>query len=397
MSSGLYLGSQPVRDVYLGQRQITNLFLGQRQVYQTNGDAFNFAGFLNDWIMDLVSASQAGLGDNINAIISDGQGNLVNYQNQIKGIIAAYTPKIDTSGKNFGVILSQIPQEIQAALCAGNDALGNFLTGLFSDGLVGFLNGLPIIGGWFQWLEGVFASPDPLGQITSLWGTIPINATMAKYMGILQDELTGNTSDPFNFIVNAAGDVLAALTCGKYRLQGSSSTVPITYPIGSIGNMVQMLVPDGLVGLGTQTSRSRYQDPTIVDDGYVEAIAGSTGDKGLYTQVFRRYSSDGSSSAGVGLELMDSTVSIVRRVASVDAIIKPNVCAFARGDKLRLHESGDTHTVYRNGNQVGQWVDSVGSAHVGAQYRSIAMVMQASKELLGPRRYSPMLANMTWS
>lgn len=169
-----------------------------------------------------------------------------------------------------------------------------------------------------------------------------------------------------------------------------------TYKAGVVNGMCRLAVPDGLVGLSLITSRQRYNAETLdKDDGYIEFRIGTqgsgpsiTGDL-CRTTVFGRLSNNGFTH-GVGVGVDSSTIRIVRRVNNTETVME-NCGAFAAGDIIRYHFQGDLHTVRRNGRFAGEWEDTGRTAARGAGNRSLGLVVMASKDLLGPRRFGPAL------
>ncbi|MFA5707949.1 hypothetical protein [Mycolicibacterium sp.] len=169
-----------------------------------------------------------------------------------------------------------------------------------------------------------------------------------------------------------------------------------TYKAGVVNGMCRLAVPDGLLALALITSRQRCVIDTLDrDDGYIEFRVGSqgsgpsiTGDL-CRTTVFGRVS-NAAFTHGVGIGVDSSTIRLVRRVAGSESVVE-NFGAFSAGDVIRHRFQGDLHTVYRNGKFVGEWDDDEQTAARGAGFRSLGVVVMASKDLLGPRRFGPAL------
>lgn len=388
--------------ITLGSTTVSRIMYGSTMIWGGGGDAviwedFNLAGTLWNWFIDFVTdvagqivASVTGLGGLITTTISDQWGQLYNGVGTFVGAISKFVPVIDTSSGNPGIIISQIPQSLTTALCTGVSAVGGWVDTATSGGLVGFLNGLPIIGGAFKWLQEFFADPvTTLTSVVSAIGSMPVIQDLANLMGIVQDAVTGAIADPQNFVTNAIGDVLGVVSCGQFNLHaGGSKTV--TYPIGSIGNLGRILIPDGLVSLSPTTGWARSENLTS-DDGYLQIGVGSSGNQGEATRVFRRYDESGAISSGVGLHLVDGQVSIDRLVGTTETLVVPAMAPYAPGDDLMLTQVGDVHTAYRNGQRIGEWEDNSRTAGVGVGKRAVGMAMTGSQDLMGPRTFSPAL------
>ncbi|OBC03387.1 hypothetical protein A5784_14240 [Mycobacterium sp. 852013-50091_SCH5140682] len=167
------------------------------------------------------------------------------------------------------------------------------------------------------------------------------------------------------------------------------------YVAGIVDGSLRLDMPDGLVSAALKTDRVRLNTGTTgSDDYYLEFRIGSQGSGNSITntqhrtQVFARVS-NGAFTHGVGVELINSKLAIVRRVANVDTIMVADCGAYAAGDICRLTGVGNLHTLRRNGAFAGEWPDNAATAAKGAGYRSIGARVDASKDLLGPRRFSP--------
>ncbi|QYC54287.1 hypothetical protein SEA_ALLEGRO_43 [Mycobacterium phage Allegro] len=165
------------------------------------------------------------------------------------------------------------------------------------------------------------------------------------------------------------------------------------YKLGISSGGARLAVPDGLVALALNTDYARFNAATLDNDDYdLEIVVGSKGASDSITgtkhrtEVFARGSNTGVTH-GVGIDLYGSAVSIVRRVASVNTIMKAGG-AYAPGDRVRLRGVGNLHNLYVNGEFRVQWDDSSGTAQKGSGYRSLILRADGSKDLLGPRRFS---------
>lgn len=169
-----------------------------------------------------------------------------------------------------------------------------------------------------------------------------------------------------------------------------------TYKLGVVGRAARVAIPDGLISLALNTDRARFNKGTVLQDDYeLEFLVGTKGSDDSITgtkhrtQVFAR-GSNGGTTHGVGVDLYASQISIVRRVSSTDTIML--ACgAFAAGDKGIMRGVGNLHSLYVNGSFRGEWNDSGNTAQKGSGYRSMIIRGDGSKDLLGPRRFSPTL------
>ena len=338
--------------------------------------------WLQDWINDLVS--------DLGALVSNGWGQLVDGLNNIVGSTVAF---VQGGLNQVGQLVSHTGTALVDAYCSawgGSAPPGGGVTPP-PDGLLGMLNGIPIIGPHLSFLAAQVTSfISSLSNINQLVGQIPVVGDLARLIGLLPNAVTGVLAAPTNFVVDALGDVIGTITCGRFTPTGLVDEA-VNYVIGQVNGAARLLIPDGLLSLDTQTSVMRY--PTLLsgDNGYLEVKVADYGTPGMITRVFRRFANDGSAARGVGFELRDSVVSIVRRVAGTDVLVKPGVTNFTPGDKLRLIQNEDVHVLKRNGHVVGEWDDLTDTAARGASNRSVGMLMQGGKELLGQRRYSPAL------
>lgn len=379
----------PIIGITRGGTHVTHVRRGGALVWTSAmiRDDFNqYAGtgnWLQDWINDLVS--------DLGALVSNAWGQLVDGLNNIIGSTVAF---VQGGINQVGQLVSHTGTALVDAYCAawgGTPPSGGVGVTPPPDGLLGMLNGIPIIGPGLSFLAAQITSfISSLSNITSLVGQIPVVGDLARLIGLVPDTVTGLLAAPVNFVVDALGEVIGTITCGRYTAV-SAAEEAVNYVIGQVNGAARLLIPDGLLSLDTQTSVMRY--PTLLsgDNGYLEVKVADYGTPGMITRVFRRFANDGSAARGVGFELRDSGVSIVRRVGGVDTLMKPGVSAFTPGDRLRLIQNEDVHTLKRNGHVVGEWDDLGDTAARGASNRSVGMLMQGGKELLGQRRYSPAL------
>jgi len=368
----IYRGTTPITAIYHGATPINQIYRGSTLVWSRAAirDCFDFEGWLTGWIDELC--------DDPGNLISDGFGMLVDGLDNAVGQVVQYV--------NTGV------NELGKLVATGADTAVDAYCGLWGgsapDGLLGLINGIPLIGPEIadilrDWFGGTL-------DITTLVGQIPVFGQLAQTIGLIPDSL-GNLAEPINYVIDEAGNVLGIISCGQYKDLGGIFE-PICFAIGAVGGAARLLIPDGLMSLNLVGSRFRYPTTLAADDGYVEVEVAEGGGPGVKTQVFRRYSNNGSGANGVGIDLRDSMASIVRRVASADSLVAPNLGSFSAGDRLRLTQTGNTHVLTRNGDLLGQWVDGTATAAKGAAFRSIAMLMEGAQPLGGSRIFSPGLS-----
>lgn len=361
--TALYRGATPIREVRRGSTLVWTA--------TPIRDDFDLDGWLRYWINELCT-DPGGLIQDVYGRVVDGLGNAV-------GNLVSF---VEGGANQLGTLVSGAATSAIDAYCGmwGGDSPPN--------GLIGLINGIPIIGGVLaDWLQGEL---DLLDIITNVVGRIPVIGKLGELLGLLPDA-AGKVLEPVNLIVDAIGDVVGTITCGRFQPPGGIIE-NICYVIGVVGHAARMIIPDGLVLLPTQTSRFRHPTQTLGDDGWVEVEVADIGSPGYATDVFRRYSNNGSGDAGVGLRLVDSTVSIVRRVGGNETLVGPGLGRFGPGSRIRLVQTGDTHTLVRDGIELGTWTDTSNTAAKGGDYRSVALQMQGGKDFLGPRRFSPSLS-----
>lgn len=359
----------PVTAIYRGVTPIKEIRRGTTLVWTraTINEGFDFEGILERWINELRSGDLGALCTDVTGTLTDGLNNFVGQTvNFVEGGI-----------NGVGSLVAQTGVDIADAYCGiwGGNAT--------PDGLIGLINGIPVFGPWLgDILEGDF-------EIESIIGQIPIVAELGRLIGLFPDT-AGNLLDPLNYVVDAAGQVIGVISCGEFKPTGGIFE-GVCFVIGAIGNAARMMVPDGLLSLNKQVSRMRYDTPLLADDGYVETQIAELGSAGYVTQLFRRYANDGSGARGVGIDFRNSTVSLVRRVAGADVLVKPDVASFGPGDEFRLDQLGNVHTLVKNGDPVTVWDDAVGTAAKGAANASVAMMMEGAKEIGSSRLLSPSL------
>ena len=363
-------GGHNVTAVKYGSLDIQQIKLGNTLYWSKAKirDPFDIEGTLERWINELLSGDLGALCLDVTGTFVDGLGNAI-------GTVVAF---VEGGVNGLGTLVADTGQAIGDVYCGiwGGSAA--------PDGLIGLINGIPIIGGALaDWLTGSI-------DIDSIIGSIPLVNNLAQMIGLIPT-VEGNLLDPINYVINAAGEVVGVLTCGEFRPTGSTAFEGVCFMIGVIGNAAKMLIPDGLLSLNKQISHMRHPDTLDFDDGYLETQIAEAGSPGYVTQVFRRYSNNGSGDNGVGLWLESSELSLVRRVGGTPVKVLDSVTSFSPGDTIRLDQVGNTHTLTRNGIEVGEWVDSGATAASGASNRSVAMWMEAAKELSGSRLFSPSL------
>lgn len=183
---------------------------------------------------------------------------------------------------------------------------------------------------------------------------------------------------------------------GRYVDLGSSTD----YKIAVHDGVCRLDLPDGLIVQAMRSSKARHVTQHPSDDGYIECRPATKGNgtppifsgATYVTELFRRCNNTGSThTTGVGMRLRESQLFIVGRNNTGFTLEKQACGSFAANDIIRLKSVGNIHTMYRNGTIVGVWDDSTVTAPGGASNRSVMVRCDASKDLLGPRRFSPAL------
>lgn len=171
------------------------------------------------------------------------------------------------------------------------------------------------------------------------------------------------------------------------------------YRAAIVDGAMRLGLPDGLIVQTHRTSYARHTQQHTGDDGYIEVQLKTKGNgtpplfstDTYITEVFRRGNNTGTTAtSGVGLRFRESRLFIVRRVGG-NSTEMVDCGSFGVNDVVRMWQIGNIHTVYRNGVLVGTWNDAASSALKGSAYKSCIVRVEASKDLLGPRRFSPSL------
>ncbi|RIR62923.1 hypothetical protein D2E33_04380 [Mycobacteroides abscessus] len=171
------------------------------------------------------------------------------------------------------------------------------------------------------------------------------------------------------------------------------------YRAAIVDGVMRLGMPDGLIATTNRFSRARYTVAQhSADDGYIECRAATKGNGSpplggaSYTTIlYRRANNTGTTQThGVGIGLRESKLFIALRASSIDAEVV-QCGSFGAGDIFRLKQVGNLHSMYRNGQFVGEWKDTNNLAAMGPDYRSMTVRVDASKDILGPRRFSPAL------
>lgn len=164
------------------------------------------------------------------------------------------------------------------------------------------------------------------------------------------------------------------------------------WPSAVINGAVRSSVPDGLLDVtwGTQASRHRFTGGLSGGaDGYLETRVANKGGLAFVTDIYRRGSNTGDT-VGVGIRLQSSSLAIVSRVGGTTTE-RVQCGPYAANDTLRLVQLGNLHTLFRNGQFVGEWNDSTASVPSGASNRSVILYQEGNKALLSPRYFSASL------
>jgi hypothetical protein len=387
----IYRGSDPIAQIFRGANPIAEVFRGSTLVWTSAPifDPFNQAdGWLIGWINELLDEDPA-------ALISDQWGNLLDGLNNFVGSVVAFVQALSNDANAVGTLVTNTGTALVDAYCAawgGTAPSGTSGVTPPPDGLIGLINGIPLIGPYLSTVlvNVISNAATAVEDVEHIVGSIPVVGNLAAAIGLIPAEIGGTLAPPINYVIDQLGNVIGTITCGRFTPTASSDIENIQYVIGTIGQNATMLIPDGLLTLDTRTSRMRYPTQTAGDDGWVEIRPNSRGDTGMTTQMFRRYANSGAG-AGVGINLLESHVSIVKRIDDTDTLVK-HCGTYNPGDRLRLVQAGTTHTLFKNGQNVGAATFS--DVDTGIGFRSIGMVMQSGKELFGPKKYSPRLDYM---
>ena len=165
---------------------------------------------------------------------------------------------------------------------------------------------------------------------------------------------------------------------------------PGTYKLGVVDGAMRLAIPDNTmaIGIAKQLSRYRFNNPHPAANGFIETRVANIGKSDHRTHVFRRSSVDGAD--GVGMQLRAGRLHIVRRVGGTDTLMV-DCGAIGTGDRIRMHQAGNLHSMFRNGRVVGEWDDSGATASSDAAHRSLMVFSEGSKDILGPRRFATSL------
>lgn len=168
-------------------------------------------------------------------------------------------------------------------------------------------------------------------------------------------------------------------------------------------NSVRVYMPDGLIGgfWDARLSMSRWNQSTATDDdGYVEVRPVSRGDNasfwaggGFNSAVLGRCNASGPLTHGVGINLFAGTCFIMIAVNGNGSLVASGG-PFQPGNRIRLTYTGRTFVLTVNGNTRATWSDDNMVTGLGSSYRSLVIAASAGKDLLGPRRFSPVLDNV---
>lgn len=162
----------------------------------------------------------------------------------------------------------------------------------------------------------------------------------------------------------------------------------VDYEIGIHAEGARFAIPDGLIALTTKEAVHRYvAAQSLSADGYLETQISHKGSYDHSTRVWRRYANTGGAS-GVGFDFRDSTAYITKRVGNANTLVL-ELSSFIVGDVFRMRQVGNLHSAWKNGEFVGE--ATITDAPSGAANRSLGLRMEGSKDLLGPRRFSPQL------
>ena len=378
-----YRGASSVTAMYRGANPISARYRGGSLIWTAAPifDGFDNSGWLTHWINELLSEDPA-------ALISDLLGQIYDGLNNFIGSTVAF---VQGGANQLGQLVTHTGTALVDAYCAawgGTAPAGGGVTPAPA-GLLGLLNGIPLIGPYLSTgLAQIVNLIEHPHSVTQLIGTIPVIGNLAVALGLIANEVTGQISAPINYVIDQLGQVIGTLTCGAFTPTAATVAENVQYVIGMVNQRARMLIPPGLLSLDTRTSRYRWPTPLTNDDGYIEVRLADAGNgPGMVTEVFRRYSDLGFHQ-GTGLYFVDGSVRLVHRAADADAIVGSAVSSAVGGDRFRLVQAADVHTLFKNGRQIDQ---ATGIPAPGAGSRSVGMLMQGGKELLGPVQHSAAL------
>ncbi len=158
--------------------------------------------------------------------------------------------------------------------------------------------------------------------------------------------------------------------------------------LGISSGAVRFNMPDGMIALTTHEATHRFIGGLSASaDGILETQIAHKGSYDHSTRVWRRYANSGGGS-GVGFDFRDSTAYITKRVGGQNSLVL-NLGAFAVGDVFLQRQVGSLISAWRNGEFVGE--APVPDVPTGSSNRSIGLRQEGSKDILGPRRFSPAL------
>ena len=161
-----------------------------------------------------------------------------------------------------------------------------------------------------------------------------------------------------------------------------------SYDLAISAGGVRYGAPDGLLGLTTKDATMRFVGGLSASaDGYLETQISHKGSYDHSTRLYRRYANSGGAS-GVGFDFRDSRAYIAKRVGGVNTLVL-DLGSFSVGDVFRQRQVGTLISAWRNGEFVGE--ATVADAPSGTGNRSLGLRQEGSKDLLGPRRFSPAL------
>lgn len=178
---------------------------------------------------------------------------------------------------------------------------------------------------------------------------------------------------------------------GQWHNEGPS----LDHVASIVGGRMRLGIPDGLIGLFERISYMRFTGGTATsEDGWLQCQVASTGDsiRSFMGDLLFRTQLYGRSNVrdGVGIDLAASQLGIVVR-RNLGETIVAQFGGFSAGDVIDLHWQGPDYEMFRNGRSVGGWIDRDGKVAGGSDHRSMMVRVDGSKDLLGPRRFSPAL------
>lgn len=175
------------------------------------------------------------------------------------------------------------------------------------------------------------------------------------------------------------------------------------YKLGITNGKTQVQIPDGFLG-GFWSYRSSYAKYNAAvngaDDGFVECRFATRGADstifGAYKTVAKfRVNNAGATTSSIGITGAAGHVWLTKEIGSVETL-QADGGTFQPGDVARVTSTGNLHILTVNGVEPGgsggcRWNDSGATVPKGSGFRTLELGATASKDVFGPRVFSPAL------